>query len=210
MIEVIEGMAVKVDQVYVIPPGTNMAMSDGHLTLTPRAPRPTPHMPIDHLFRSLAAIQKARSVGVILSGNGTDGVTALQAIKAAGGVTFAQHEITARFPSMPRAAVLDGNVDHVLRPREIALELERIALHPYTCQPDQPLVGPVASGADPIAPIINLLRLRTAVDFAHYKQSTIRRRVLRRMALRNLKDPRDDLRARAEMTRKFKTCTRTF
>ncbi len=54
VVEVSEGMAVEVDRVYVIPPGTNMAMTDGHLTLTPRPPRPVPHMPIDHLFRSLA------------------------------------------------------------------------------------------------------------------------------------------------------------
>ena len=68
VVQVTEGMAVEVDHVYVIPPGTNMAMTDGHLTLSPRPPRPVPHMPIDHLFRSLAQIQGSRSVGVILSG----------------------------------------------------------------------------------------------------------------------------------------------
>ena len=68
---------------------TNMAMTDGRLTLTPRAAAPAPHMPIDHLFRSLATIQKSRSIAVILSGNGTDGALALQAIKAEGGITFA-------------------------------------------------------------------------------------------------------------------------
>jgi two-component system CheB/CheR fusion protein len=192
VIEVSEGMAVEADRVYVIPPGTNMAMTDGHLTLTPRAPRPAPHMPIDHLFRSLAAIQKGRCIGVILSGNGTDGVIALQSIKAAGGVTFAQEETTARYPSMPRAAMLDGNVDHVLRPREIAQELERISLHPYTLQAEEALAQ-TAPGEDPIASIINVLRQRTSVDFTHYKQTTIKRRVLRRMALRNLKDPKEYL-----------------
>jgi two-component system CheB/CheR fusion protein len=193
VIEVSEGMAVEVDHVYVIPPGTNMAMSDGHLTLSPRAPRPAPHMPIDHLFRSLATIQKARSVGVILSGNGTDGVIALQAIKAAGGVTFAQDDVSARYPAMPRAAVLDGNVDHVMRPRDIARELESIAQHPYTRQPDQPLAEVGEAGEDPVTSIINLLRTRMGVDFSHYKQTTIRRRVARRMALKNMNDPTDYL-----------------
>ncbi len=150
-------------------------------------------MPIDHLFRSLAAIQKGRSVGVLLSGNGSDGVIAMQAIKAAGGVTFAQDDVTARYPSMPRAAVLDGNVDHVMRPREIAKELERIALHPYTKYPEQPLAQVVEAGEDPIAAIIKLLRSRTSVDFTHYKQTTIRRRVLRRMALRNISEPEEYL-----------------
>jgi two-component system CheB/CheR fusion protein len=193
VIEVSEGMAVEVDKVYVIPSGANMAMSDGHLTLSPRAPRPMPHMPIDHLFRSLATIQKGRSVGVILSGNGTDGVIALQAIKAAGGVTFAQDDTTARYPNMPRAAMLDGNVDYVLRPREIAQELERIAVHPYTREPDQTLVPRVEAADDPIVGVLNLLRQRMAVDFTHYKQTTLRRRILRRMALRSLNEPRDYL-----------------
>jgi two-component system CheB/CheR fusion protein len=188
VLEVAEGMKVDVDHIYVIPPGTNMAMADGHLTLTPRSPRPTPHMPIDHLFRSLSAIQKSRSVGVILSGNGSDGVIALQAIKASGGVTFAQDELTARYPSMPRAAALDGNVDHVMRPRDIAAELVKIAGHPYTREVDATEPAALADG-DPIVEIINLLRVRTSVDFTHYKQTTIRRRILRRMALRGLHDP---------------------
>jgi len=195
VLEVAEGMAVEVDHVYVIPPGTNMAMTDGHLTLTPRPPRPVPHMPIDHLFRSLAAIQKSRSVGVILSGGGSDGVIALQAIKAAGGVTFAQSEGTARYPSMPRSAFLDGNVDHVLRPAEIGRELERVASHPYN-QANKPLSAdnpaPVVDG-DPVADIVNLVRQRTSVDFTHYKQTTINRRILRRMALRGIQDHREYL-----------------
>jgi two-component system, chemotaxis family, CheB/CheR fusion protein len=189
--EVTEGMAVEVDHVYVIPPGTNMAMTDGHLTLTPRSPRPAPHMPIDHLFRSLSSIQKSRAVGVILSGNGTDGVIALQAIKAVGGVCFAQDEVTARYPSMPRAAAVDGNVDHVMRPREIARELVRIASHPYARESDQPSTATEVIDGDPVADILNLLRSRTNVDFAYYKPTTIRRRILRRMALRNLQDPSD-------------------
>jgi two-component system CheB/CheR fusion protein len=193
VLEATEGMAVEIDRVYVIPPGANMAMTDGHLTLSPRPPRPVPHMPIDHLFRSLAAIQKSRSVGVILSGNGSDGVIALQAIKAAGGVTFAQDESTARYPSMPRSAVLDGNVDHIMRPREIAHELERIARHPYTRHAEEPPADSPPSEGDHVVEMINLLRARTSVDFTHYKKSTIRRRILRRMALKNLHDPREYL-----------------
>jgi two-component system CheB/CheR fusion protein len=189
--EVKEGMRVEVDHVYVIPPGTNMALVDGHLTLTPRGPRAVAHMPVDHLFRSLSDIQKSRAVGVVLSGNGSDGAIGLQTIKGVGGLTFAQDEKTARYPGMPRAAVLDGNVDHVMRPREIARELVRIAGHPYARQTEAP--APVAPEGDPIADIIDLLRNRTSVDFTHYKQTTIRRRILRRMALRNLADPREYL-----------------
>src|SRR5581483_11005807 len=194
--EVREGMPVEVDHVYVIPPATNMAITDGRLTLTPRAASPAPHMPIDHLFRSLAAIQKGRAVAVVLSGNGTDGTLGLQSIKAEGGITFAQDEKSAKHPSMPRAAVQDGSIDYVLRPHDIAQHLERLADHPYAQEPAQPPEAPAevpALEADPVAQIIALLRSRTAVDFASYKQSTIRRRILRRMALRNLQVPEDYL-----------------
>src|SRR5262245_45403356 len=134
--EAVEGVKVEVDRVYVIPPGATMELVDGHLTLSPRPPRTVPHMPVDYLFRSLAVIQKSGSAGVVLSGNGSDGAIALQTIKAAGGVTFAQDEQSARYPGMPRAAALDGNVDHILRPRDIARELERIAKHPYSQSDD--------------------------------------------------------------------------
>ena len=134
-------------------------------------------------------IQRRRAVAVILSGNGSDGVIALQDVKAAGGVTFAQDELTARYPSMPRAAALDGNADHIMRPRDIASELVRIAGHPYTNEDDKPPLPVTTLDGDPIGEIINLLRVRTSVDFTHYKQTTIRRRILRRMALRNLQDP---------------------
>jgi two-component system CheB/CheR fusion protein len=200
--EVKEGMVVQPNNVYVIPPATNMAITDGHLTLTPRAASPAPHMPIDHLFRSLATIQKNRAIAVILSGNGTDGTLALQAIKAEGGMTFVQDEKSAKHPSMPRAAILDGNVDYVLRPSDIAAHLERVARHPYAqashppAEPAQPAeaLDEAPPESDATAQIINLLRSRTAVDFSSYKQSTIRRRIQRRMALRNLQSPDEYLR----------------
>src|SRR5262249_30835585 len=163
------GMAVEKNHVYCIPPGTSMAMVDGHLTLTPRPPKPAAHMPIDHLFRSLAALQRSRAIGVVLSGNGTDGAIALQAIKAGGGITFAQDEQSAKHPSMPRAAVLDGNVDHVLRPRDIARHLENLGRHAYAREEGP--VGAPSPGRDPMADIIRLLLTRTAVDFSHYKQA---------------------------------------
>lgn len=191
--EVTEGMLVEVNHVYVLPPAASMEMVDGHLSLTPRPPRPAPHMPIDLLFRSLAAIQKRRAVAVLLSGNGSDGVIALQAIKATGGVTFAQDENSAQYPGLPRAAVLDGNVDHVLRPKDIARQLAQVAGHPYNREEEPtPAVEP-DTDRDPIVEIIGLLRQRTAVDFTHYKQTTIRRRILRRMALRSLQEPREYL-----------------
>lgn len=191
--QVTEGIAVEPGVVYVLPAGSSMALADGHLTLTPRPPRPVQHMPIDRLFRSLAEIQRDRAGAVILSGNGSDGVIALQAIKAAGGVTFAQDEASARYPALPRAAALDGNVDHVGRPSEIARRLCEIAGHGYTREAPTPAPPPSPPEVDPVVEILALVKQRTNVDFAHYKRTTIGRRIQRRMALSNLAMPRDYL-----------------
>jgi two-component system CheB/CheR fusion protein len=186
--EATEGVEVAEDHVYLIPPNTNIALAGGNLSLSPRAPGRGQNMPADHLFRSLAAVQREKAIGVILSGGGTDGTLGFQAIKAEGGITFAQQEASARHGSMPRAAIADGNVDYILTPREIARQLVRLNGHPYTREAgvDQELLR--RGGA--LAEIISLLRARNCVDFTNYKQSTIRRRVQRRMALRGLEDVR--------------------
>jgi two-component system CheB/CheR fusion protein len=185
--QVTEGMVVEINHVYLIPPNTNMALKDGQLKLTPRSPVPGQYMPIDHLFRSLAAVQKNRAIGVLLSGGGTDGTLGFRAIKAEGGITFAQDERSAKHSSMPRSAILDGYVDYVLTPKEISQQLLRIAQHPYAQEaaPEQITAG------DAFRDIVALLRATTNVDFSHYKQSTIQRRILRRMALLGLEDPKD-------------------
>jgi two-component system CheB/CheR fusion protein len=178
--EATEGVHVDVNHVYLIPRNTTMTLVDGRLTLAPRPPRRAPHMPIDHLFRSLAEIQKSRAVGVILSGTGTDGTLGFQAIKAEGGITFAQDERSARFDSMPRSAVTDGSVDYVLPPREIARQLLRLADHPYARHAE----APPAEGQEAVDQILALLRSVTTVDFTAYKRTTVLRRIRRRMALR--------------------------
>jgi len=177
-----EGMTVEIDHLYLIPPNTNMALLDGKLGLTRRSPVRAQHMPIDHLFRSLANIQKERAIGVLLSGGGTDGTLGFQSIKTEGGITLAQDEKSAAHPTMPRSAVGDGNVDYVLPPRDIALQLVRLGTHAYIRerQSDPPPAAPNA-----LVEIFALLRSATDVDFTHYKQSTVHRRILRRLALRN-------------------------
>ncbi len=138
------------------------------------------HKPIDSFLISLAHERGSNSIGVILSGTASDGTLGLKAIKSAGGVTFCQ-DISARFDGMPRSAIAAGVVDFVLPPRRIASELAAIAQHPYYVGADQFVLaqeGPV------LRKILSLLRSRTSVDFAQYKQPTIQRRLVRRMALR--------------------------
>jgi two-component system CheB/CheR fusion protein len=179
--EVREGMTVEMDNVYLIPPNTNMALTDGKLALTPRSLVRGQHMPIDHLFRSIANIQRDRAIAVLLSGGGTDGTLGFQSIKAEGGITIAQDEKSATQPSMPRSAVLDGSVDYVLEPREIAHQIVRLVRHPYTKVAPAP---EPAVTADSLVEILSLLRSVTEVDFTNYKQTTVLRRIQRRLALR--------------------------
>src|SRR6266568_3512764 len=119
----------KPNTVYVQPPNKCVIAKDGTLTLVRREERL--NVAIDHFFESLAEECGSRSIGIVLSGTGSDGTAGLRAIKAAGGLTFAQNQESAKFDAMPRSAIRAGFVDLVLTPREIAREIERVANHPY-------------------------------------------------------------------------------
>jgi two-component system CheB/CheR fusion protein len=192
--EVTNNLRVEANNVYVIPPNTNLGISEGILTLKPRPQGRVAHHPIDAFFESLAQDRRERAIGVILSGTATDGTLGLEAIKAEGGITFTQDE-SARYDSMPRSAVAAGCVDFVLRPENIAKELARIAKHPYVAngpgQSQREAARAEANGPRIQAPavkdgfkkILLLLRNHCGVDFSLYKSATIQRRVTRRMVL---------------------------
>ncbi|MFB3923239.1 MAG: chemotaxis protein CheB [Terriglobia bacterium] len=185
--EVKEGMEVAPDHVYVIPPNTDMAILNGSFTLVPRAAGQGQHMPIDYFLRSLASDRGAKGIGVILSGTGTDGTLGLKAIKAEGGITFAQDENSAKYPGMPASAVASGCVDFVLSPEEIAHELVRIGRHPYVSQAKAvETVEAMPESDDDLKRVFLLLRSHTGVNFALYKHTTIRRRMRRRMVLHKI------------------------
>jgi two-component system CheB/CheR fusion protein len=99
--EATNNLRVEVNHVYVIPPNTNLALAQGVLKLQPRQQTRTPQGSIDFFFESLAHDQRERAIGVILSGTATDGTLGLEAIKAEGGITFAQDD-SARYDSMPQ------------------------------------------------------------------------------------------------------------
>lgn len=128
--DVTNNQPVQPNCVYIIPPDTNLSIAAGLLKLQPRPKTRTPHRPIDSFFESLAAAHGERAIGVVLSGTASDGTLGLEAIKAEGGITFAQDD-SAKYDSMPHSAVAAGCVDLVLSPQEIAEELARIAKHPY-------------------------------------------------------------------------------
>jgi two-component system CheB/CheR fusion protein len=128
--EVSNNLRVEANHIYVIPPNASMTIAGGALKLRRRAKAGTPSRSIDTFLESLAEDQRERAIGVILSGTASDGTLGLEAIKAEGGITFAQDE-SAKYDSMPRSAIAAGCVDFVQSPAEIAHELARIAAHPY-------------------------------------------------------------------------------
>src|SRR5207247_3004284 len=128
VIEVAGSIKIEPNAVYVQPPDKCVVVHNGELCLVPRTERL--NLGIDHFFESLAEAQGPRAIGVVLSGMGSDGTAGLRAIKAAGGLTFAQDEESAKYPVMPRNAIQSGFADVVLPPSAIASEIQRIAEHP--------------------------------------------------------------------------------
>ncbi|HVI06699.1 MAG TPA: chemotaxis protein CheB [Candidatus Binatia bacterium] len=189
--EVTDGAQIKPNTVYVIPPNTSMALQDGHFHLAARLLTRGQHMPIDHFLHSLAEARGNRAIGVILSGTASDGTEGVRAVKAAGGITFAQDQESAKYGSMPHSAVSAGCIDFVLAPAEIAIELTRVARHPYlTPASIQALES--ASGSDgEMEVLLALLRNASGVDFTHYKPSTLQRRIKRRMVLQRIEKLKD-------------------
>ena len=182
VVQAVDGQPIERDHAYVIPPGTDMTLAEGHLKLVPREKTGGPARSVDVFFRSVAEVYGSNAIGVVLSGTGSDGAQGIAAIKAAGGVTFAQDPASAGQDGMPRAAAATGCVDFVLSPAEIAAQLERIGRNQSVHRSDADAPEPAA---DPLVPIFDLIRERTGVDFAQYKLGTIQRRILRRMVLCN-------------------------
>ena len=114
--EVTDGVRVERDHIYVIPPDAQMTIEGDVLRLVPRTPQ-VPHRPLDRFFESLAQDRGNGAIGVVLSGNDADGARGLEAIRGAGGITFAQSPESAKFDVMPRAAAVAA--DFVLPPAGI-------------------------------------------------------------------------------------------
>ena len=184
VLEITDGLVVEPDHVYIIPPSAGLTISQGTLQLVARKEGVRKVLPIDDFFCALAEDRKSAAIGVILSGTASDGTQGLKAIKAEGGITFAQDQASARFPDMPLNAVSAGYVDFSLPPDKIASELARMGRHPYVRAPKKAgLPLPVEGADDGLRRICLLLRTATGVDLHLYKPATIERRVARRMAL---------------------------
>ncbi|MGD0819904.1 MAG: chemotaxis protein CheB [Desulfomonilia bacterium] len=175
---------VKPGQVYVIPPNKDMSVLHGVLhLLEPTAARGL-RLPIDFFFRSLAEDQREHSVGIILSGMGTDGTLGIKAIKELGGLVLVQDPATAKFDSMPRSAIGTGLVDYVAPAKELYGKLIDLLQHPLRDQRAEPLLESKMQSA--LEKIIILLRTHTGQDFSLYKKGTLYRRIERRMGIHQI------------------------
>ncbi|HSN24688.1 MAG TPA: chemotaxis protein CheB [Kofleriaceae bacterium] len=183
VVRAVDRMRVEMDHVYVIPPNTDMSLVDGALHLLPRVPH-SPNLPIDFFLRSLAEDQQEHSIGVILSGMGSDGTLGLSAIKEKGGATFVQSERSAKFDGMPRSAIEAGVADVIAPVGELPARIAAYCEHtPYIAHPAAPIEDKAHTSLDKI---FALLRQHTGNDFSLYKRSTIQRRIERRMGLHQI------------------------
>ncbi len=183
VLEITHDIKVKPDHIYVIPSNKMMVATDGVLVLAPRPPKSKTqrNLPIDLFFASLAEVHQEHAIGVVLSGTASDGTQGLKAIKEQGGITFAQDEASAEYDGMPHSAAKAGVVDFILPPEEIPKKLLEVTSKSILS--DEELQNIPKEDEDAFKQILSLLRIRKGVDFTYYKQTTIRRRILRRMVV---------------------------
>ena len=182
VLEAINAMKIESNRVYVMPSNADISITDGHFGLTPRVTDQKRHLPIDIFMRSLAKVRKSQAIGVILSGTASDGTAGIEAIRAEGGVTFAQNPETAKFDGMPRSAIESGCIDHVLSPEQIAAELSWMSSHPNIRRKSAASLGDPKDDDHVFDSILNLMSRSQGADFTKYKPNTIHRRTQQRMA----------------------------
>lgn len=186
VLQVTEGTAIEPNCVYIIPPNKDMSLFHGVLYLFEPVKSNGLRLPIDFLFRSLADDLKQQAIGVILSGMGSDGTLGLKAIKESGGTIFVQDPVQAKFNGMPQSAIETGLADIVLPVEELPLRI--IAHHKnksFIAKSEPDLVD---KDRNSFEKIINLLRLATGHDFSLYKQTTVYRRIERRLGVHQIVD----------------------
>ncbi len=184
--EATDQTAVEPNHVYVIPANADLSIRHGELQVGARRPG---HTPIDSFLRALAEDRADHAIGVVLSGNGSDGALGIAAIKSAGGLTFAEDPRAAKFDGMPRAAIALGDVDFVLPPAEIGRTLALMGRDPLA------LRHAVEQGElpdrDGLWSVLEALNQATGIDLSYYKPANLNRRIRRRMLLGQIAEFKD-------------------
>ncbi|CAA6810047.1 MAG: Chemotaxis protein methyltransferase CheR (EC [uncultured Sulfurovum sp.] len=176
ILRVKDGEIPQKNHIYICPENNNITIVDFKFKLTLPEARIMPKPSVNIFLTSLAKDLEDKAVGIILSGTGSDGAEGIKAIKNAGGITLAQDERSAKYPSMPKAAIETGYVDAILTPELMASELPRIIKYPR-------ILEEVSDVPKNLERIYDLLLTKHNVDFSDYKLSTIQRRIERRMSV---------------------------
>jgi len=181
LVPITDGTKIAAGKIYLAPPESLVEITQGVLHLRCSKASVQPLAPIDHFLQSLAEDQGERSVGVILSGAGSDGVMGLKAISEHGGLTFTQSPDSAGFASMPQHAVSLGVADHAMSPQEMGKELKRHLQHAANLT-EEHVATKLPGEIQAVIPLIaELLLKHTKHNFQHYKTNTLIRRIHRRM-----------------------------
>ncbi|MGO9375897.1 MAG: chemotaxis protein CheB [Syntrophobacteraceae bacterium] len=176
---------VQPNRVYLNPAGKDVGIFNGVFQMTDPIKIRGVSLPIDHFLRSLAQDLGERALCVILSGTGSDGTLGLKAIKEFGGMTIVQDPESAKYDGMPRSAILAGLADHILPVEKIPRELLSYVEQPYL-KPSGKLQTEEKQFTGHVQKVLMLIRSVTGRDFSGYKQSTIHRRIRRRMAVHKI------------------------
>ncbi|REG82318.1 chemotaxis protein CheB [Algoriphagus antarcticus] len=180
--EITDDIHLAPNHIYIIPENKILTSTDGVLQLAPRD-KNILNLSIDIFFTTLAEVHKEFAVGVILSGTGKDGTKGLKAIKEYGGISIAQDMESAGYFGMPESAINAGVVDFILAPEKIPEQLLQINSAYKTSHVFTEEKPPSKDEGDVFRQILSLLRQHSDVDFTHYKDPTLRRRIARRIAI---------------------------
>ena len=184
VVTAVDGDLLRPGVVAVAPSNRDVAVRGDRLVVSDPPPRFGPSPSIDRLFESIAWEWRQQGVAVILSGTGSDGARGLAQVRAAGGLTFAQLPETARFDAMPRAAISLGGAMNILETGKIGLQLNSVAENTLSLDS----AGGQEMQSQSINAVLGHLKQGTGVDFSQYKESTLRRQLQRRMAIRQVVD----------------------
>ncbi len=185
VLEMQDGMKIEPNRVYLNPPDKNVVIINGALQLMTPVRTGSINLPIDCFFRSMAEDLGEKAICIILSGTATDGTLGLKTVKGEGGIAMVQDPESAKYDGMPRSAIATGVVDFILSVEKIPGELIKYVKAPYIGAPKKIRVADDKFG-NYVQKVFSLIRTATGHDLSHYKQTTIRRRIERRMAVHQI------------------------
>jgi len=183
--EIQDGMDISPNCVYLNPPDKNVAVFNRRLHLMEPIKTNGINLPIDFFFRSLSEDLREKAVGIIVSGTASDGTLGIKAIKAEGGMAMVEDPATAKYEGMPRSAVKTGLVDFILPVEKMSEALIAYLKHPLLKSPGKTKVSETDTQKQ-LQKVFALIRSDTGHDFSQYKQSTIQRRIERRLAVHQI------------------------